>query len=381
MSSQSETNTYIIAQLQAGLTLQDIAGQLRAAGWPDATIQAAFEATRQQIALPQVAEQEQAAPAASTAPGMTTDSSPTSIDRQPTQLPPPIKRGRMKTGWLLFKQSLRIIKENPGLSRYVIMSLLWSIGVFVVLTAVAFFDTTHAHLFFYETANSYAMTLPGFALLALTGFLATLATYYYGVALSSHVLAIFRGAPGTYQQHIARAKQRFGTIAMYALIATIVGYLLRLLEERFKLVGWIISRILGALWSLATSFVLPVIADSAETSPQAIKHSVNLFKANWGETIVSRISLISFIVLLYILVGLPIAIILAIVLGSVIGVVGILIALGFYIVGIIVLGVLNALASNILNVCLYYYAQYQVIPPAFSPELLASVFVEKKRKK
>lgn len=72
---------------------------------------------------------------------------------------------------------------------------------------------------------------------------------------------------------------------------------------------------------------------------------------------------------------------LAILFGTLFGVIGILIALGLYVVGILILTVLGSLASNILNVCLYYYAQYKVIPPAFSPELLASVFIEKKKKK
>jgi hypothetical protein len=266
------------------------------------------------------------------------------------------------------------------------MSMAWSLGIFTAVMVIAIFDATHAQKLFYGTidstgSRSYSATLPGFLLLVVSSYMATVATYYYGVALSSHVLAIFRGAPSEYKQHIALARKRFTAIAVYALIATVVGYLLRLLEERFKLVGFIISRILGALWSLATSFVLPIIADSTESGPQSIKHSVSLFKANWGETIVSRISLIGFIVILYVVIGLPLVIFLAIVLGSTIGIVGMIIALAIYLIGAIILAVLNALASNILNVCLYYYAQYKVIPPAFSPELLASVFIEKKKKK
>jgi hypothetical protein len=47
----------------------------------------------------------------------------------------------------------------------------------------------------------------------------------------------------------------------------------------------------------------------------------------------------------------------------------------------VALSILISLATNILNVCLYYYAQYHAVPPAFDPALLASVFVEKKKKR
>lgn len=377
MNSTNDIHTYVLTQLQAGLTPEDIAGQLRAAGWPEDSIQTAFLSAQQQLSPTPLASSSSPTPTV-----MSTNIEQT----QQLQLPAPVKRGRMKTGWLLFKQSLRVIKDNPGLSRYVVMSMVWTLGIFAILIALMIFDATHAQKFFYEAIDSngeytYAASVTGLLVMAIAGFLATFATYYYGVALSAHSLAIFRGTPSAYSQNIALARKRLGAIAMYALIATVVGYLLRLLEERFKFIGWIIARLLGALWTLATSFVLPIIADSAESGPQAIKHSVGLFKATWGETIVSRISLTGLIALIYILVGIPLTIIIAIVFATIFGVVGIFIALGLYIIGILILSVLGSLASNILNVCLYYYAQYNVIPPAFSPELLASVFIEKKKKK
>lgn len=368
-----------MAQLQAGLTPQDIAGQLRAAGWTDELISAAFTAAREQL-TPTVT------PAPAPATVSSTDSpSHTQPAATAQQLPEPIKRGRLKTGWLLFKQSLGVIKTNPGLSRYVVMTMVWSIGIFGVFVAILILDSFNGHLLTTTSVNtdgttSHYATLPGLLIGAIVAFLGTFVTYFYGTALSSHVLAIFRGTTSTYQQHIAHAKTRIVAIATYALIATVVGYLLRLIEERFRLVGWIIARILGALWTLATSFVLPIIADSEESGPQSIKHSVGLFKKTWGETIVSRVSLTGLITIIYLFVGIPATIVLAILLSMLIGPFGFLAALIIYILGMIVLIALSSLASSILNVSLYYYAQYGVIPPSFSPELLASVFVPKKSK-
>ena len=362
-------NSYFSAQLHAGHTPQDITEQLRIAGWSDDQITAAFEQYKSQMTL-----------AASD--NATSDQEPAA----PAQLPTPVKRGKLKTGWLLFKQSLAVIKLNPGLSRYVVMTMLWSIGIFGVFTAVLIFDGMNSNYLITtyidaDGAEGFNPSLLGFVVFGVFGFIGTFTTYFYGAALSSHVLAIFRGKSSTYDQHIARAKTRIPAIAVYALISTVVGYILQLLEERLKFVGWIISRILGALWTLATSFVLPIIADSEESGTQSIKNSVSIFKKTWGETIVSRVSLGGLVGLIYILVAVPVTIGLALGLGSFMGVAGLFIALGVFMLGTIILSVLGSLATGILNVSLYYYAQYGLIPPSFSPELLAGVFVAKKAKK
>lgn len=358
MNNSPDINDYVILQLQAGLTVQDISAQLAAAGWPNEAIQAAFAAAGQQLATP------------------TPD----------VQLPEPVKRGRLKTGWLLLKQSLSVIKQNPGLSRYMIMSMVFSLGLTIILAAVFIFDFLNSQTLItsdvsVDGESSFMPTLAGLVVIIVSGFLGTFVTYYYAAALSSHVLGIFRGTPGDYRSHIGVARTKLPAIASYALIATVVGYLLRLLEERFQWIGLIVSKILGALWTLATSFVLPIIADGNESGPAAIKRSVSLFKANWGETIVSRVSLIGLVTLVYLLISIPLLLIVIISSASVIGVIGIIIVIALFILGIVVLSIVGALAENILNVSLYYYAQYRAIPPAFSPDLLASVFVQKKKKK
>lgn len=367
MTTSPDINTYVITQLQAGLTPEDITVQLTAAGWTNDAIQATFAAASQQL---------HATTIAATAP------QPDST----AQLPPPIKRGRMKTGWLLFKQSLAVIKHNPALVRYMVMSMLLSLALVAIMMTIFIVDFLNGQTLISagidtDGRSDFFPTLAGIGVGVIFGFVGTVIAYYYATALSSHVLGIFRGTPGTYAQHISVARAKLPAIIAYAAIATAVGYLLRLLEERFRWVGWIISKILGALWTLATSFVLPIIADSDDNGPAAIKRSVALFKTTWGETIASRVSLTGLVILLYLLIATPLAFILSFVMMPILGVIGALIVIALYIIGIVILSVLGALAENILNACLYYYAQYGAIPPAYSPELLASVFIDKKKKK
>ena len=90
-----ELATYIKAQLQSGVSAYTIAAQLRTANWQEAHISAGFEEAQLQMAPTPVV-------------------SPISNEGSPQQqLPPPLQQGRMKTGWMLFKQSFSIIKTPP----------------------------------------------------------------------------------------------------------------------------------------------------------------------------------------------------------------------------------------------------------------------------
>lgn len=410
---QNAAYTYIISQLKSGLTPDDIAAQLRQVGWDDATIQEAFVQAQTQIAPTPVApvpapqqppaNQAQAAaqpdaqaaavqakpePIAESLPPVTAEAQGAPI-AQPAarqELPAPITRSRMKTGWLLFKQSLATLKHYPGLWRYLLMTMLWVSITYTIFIVIAVIDLFNSQVLFYDavqfdgTTDIFATPLGAIFSIAIV-YLTTFLTYYYGVGLSSHVLGIFKGDTKTYAEHMGVARKKIVAIAVYALIATVVGYLLRMLEQRFKFVGALVSRVLGAVWALATSFVLPVIADGDESGGRAVGHSAQLFKKTWGETITSRITLGGVVVLLYFVIAMPLTIALGIGLTAAIGVLGVFIATAFFILGVLAIGALLSLATSILNTSLYYYAQHGIIPPTYSPELLASVFYDKKAKK
>ena len=392
----SQISQYILSQIKSGLAPEDITAQLRGAGWQEADIVAGFEQAQAQIAPPPVQapavdtptqptpQQFADQPAMSTQPNEPVATDVNSPASQPArqQLPPPIKRGRMKTGWLLFKQSLAIIKTNPALWRYMVMSMLVTFLFIILIIAITVIDMFTTNLIAVPGADdTYDVTLLGYALGVLATITMTSVTFYYATALSSHVLSIFRGEQTQYAQHIKAARSKLPAIITFAIITVIIGYILRTLEQRFRLVGWIISKIIGILWALATTFVISIIADSEASAPTSIKQSIALFKENWAETITSRVTLGGALFLVYFLVMIPVTFVLFMVFGALFGSVGLFIAAAIFIVGVVVLSILETLATNILNVCLYYYAKYGIIPPSFSPELLASVFVDKKKKK
>lgn len=389
-NTKNQLTTYIVKQLQSGLTPDDIAGQLRGAGWREENIQEGFSSAHE-ILQPTPAE----APSSQISPGEPPNS-PESEGAQPQPdtevqqvqavLPAPIQRGKLKTGWLLFKQSLSILRTYPGLMKYPAISIAISlvltgliIGLFVY-DAVSNTNALSTEYINYQGERDREATVPGM-LLGLTFYLLTaFVTYFYATALSAHVLSIFRGEAGATSTFIRTARSKSGAIAVYSLIDVTIGLLLRFIAERFKLLGWIVSKILGALWSLATTFTVPIIADTSDNGLAAVKRSLSLFKANWGETIVGRVSMGGLALLAYLAVFLPLMFLLFILLGGLLQEIGILIAFAIFFIGIIAFVTVEIAATHILNTALYYFAQYKVIPPSFDPELLASVFVQKKKK-
>lgn len=365
---------YILTQLQSGMSSADITTQLHTSGWNEADITNGFAAAQTGITPTPIST--------GTAPAFQPEGGMNATTQPPQSLPEPIKRGRIMTGWLLFKQSFSIIKRNPGLYRYAVMSMTVSLVIIILLSILFIVDYNNSQTFVQLGIDSegdevFMPTGAGFALSIVAGFIITLAAHYYATALSIHLLSVFRGQATTYQVATAAARKKFGAIAVYSLITLTVGYILNLIEERFKLVGVIVSRLLGAVWALATSFVIPTIADTDKSGVASLKNSVALFKKTWGETITSRVTLGA----LLFIIALVVTIILMFVLMAMVGVVGLFIGIALMIFVFIILGVLESLATSVLNTALYYYAQYGAIPPSFKPELLASVFYGKKSKK
>lgn len=369
MNQDHPLKEYIFTQLQSGMSPQDITVQLRNSGWSETDINAGFAATQAEIA-----------PTPADAAPVFKPEDSTHTAAQP--LPEPIKRGRIMTGWLLFKQSFSIIKNNPGLYRYVIMSMVISLIIIILLSTLFIVDYNNSQIFIqlrvdWEGDETFTLTISGFIVSLAAGFILTLVAHYYTTALSVHLLSIFRGQAITYQAATATARKKFGAIAVYSLITLTVGYILNLIEERFKFIGVIVSRILGAVWALATSFVIPTIADTDKGGVDSLKNSVALFKKTWGETITSRVTLSALLFIIAFIASFVFIIILAVTAG----VIGLLIGIVLMIFTFIIIGVLESLATSVLNTALYYYAQYGTIPPSFKPELLSSVFYNKKTKR
>ncbi|MEP7309084.1 MAG: DUF6159 family protein [Acidobacteriota bacterium] len=205
-------------------------------------------------------------------------------------------------------------------------------------------------------------------------FLMYVVTYAVGIFFQAAVVAgatdRMNGGDPTLASALAAAGRRFGPILLWAVVAATVGMALRAIQDRVGFVGKIIAGLIGAVWSLATFFVVPVLVLEDRSIGESFTRSLGVFKKTWGETVVGESSLgaaaICAWVTLVAIVGL---------LSYVIGVV----AVAVFLVGAICLMVFFSALQGVYVASLYRYATQGLAPPGFDGTLLDRAFVPKKR--
>jgi hypothetical protein len=205
-------------------------------------------------------------------------------------------------------------------------------------------------------------------------FVMYVVTYAIGIFFQAAVVAgateRMRGGDPTVGSALAAAGRRIGPILLWAVVAATVGMLLRAIQDRLGFIGRIVVGLIGAAWSLATMFVVPVLVLEERSIRGSFDRSVNVFKQMWGESMAGGITIgaaaLCAWVTLVALTGL---------LAYVIGVV----AIAFMAVGAILLMIFFSAIQGIYLASLYRYATEGQIAPGFDKALLDQAFVPKAR--
>src|SRR2546427_11617517 len=114
---------------------------------------------------------------------------------------------------------------------------------------------------------------------------------FFNVALVGVANSRLMGGSWTFRDGLELAWARKGTILQWAFVAATVGVILRTLEERMGLIGRLIMRIIGGVWTLACYFVVPVLAFEDLIPIAAWKRASKLFRATSGEKVIGGFSL------------------------------------------------------------------------------------------
>jgi hypothetical protein len=189
--------------------------------------------------------------------------------------------GRIGRSFELVGQSYRILMKDKELMVLPLIS-----GVFIVVAVAAMavgfgFDASHL------PQRGPAVYIPGFVFYVVT--------YTIGIFFQAAVVAgateRMRGGDPTVGSALAAAARRIGPILMWAIVAATVGMVLRAIHNRVGFLGKIIATLLGAAWSLATFFVVPVLVLEDRSMPESFKRSVSVLRDTWGETLVGGTTL------------------------------------------------------------------------------------------
>ena len=135
-------------------------------------------------------------------------------------------------------------------------------------------------------------------------FLFYLATYsiaiFFNVALVSIASNRLAGGRATLNNGLQVAWTRKWRILQWALLAATVGMLLKMIEGRLKFLGRMIVGIIGFVWTLASFFVIPLLAAEDMGPVEALYKSAEIFRDTWGEEVTGGFSfgLIFFLLML-----------------------------------------------------------------------------------
>jgi hypothetical protein len=187
---------------------------------------------------------------------------------------------RLSNGWQLALNSFAVLKANRQLIIFPVLSaiaMLLAIGSFVVaMFASAGWD---AELLKEQSA------VANYTILFLYYLVNYFIVVFFNTALVHCTHLYFNGEQPTVAKGLRFALTRIGAIFSWAIFAATVGTILRAIQDKVGTLGKIITGLIGIVWSVATFFVVPVIAYENLGPIAAFKRSTSLMKEKWGESI------------------------------------------------------------------------------------------------
>ena len=185
---------------------------------------------------------------------------------------------RLSNGWDIALNSFKVLKENRQLILFPLLSglsMILVIGSFATAVfALSGWDTDTVRE--QSRVASYLIT---FAYYLVNYFVIV----FFNTALVHCTHLYFNGEEPTVREGLRFAVSRIGTILSWAVFAATVGTILRVLQDSFGSIGKFVTGLIGIVWSIATFFVVPVIAYENVGPLEAFRRSATLVKEKWGE--------------------------------------------------------------------------------------------------
>jgi Family of unknown function (DUF6159) len=303
---------------------------------------------------------------------------------------------KLQRSWQLFRRSVSVIRENPKLLIFPVMTglLTTAIALFflapvgLVLVAphwiagtrvraladsIGFLRFPQGGTFNFQVQPLGSAILGGIYLLNM--FLATLSS----VAFNHQIMEALSGQPVSIRRGIEAACARWKSVLLWSLLAGVVGLVIRALEERLAFVGRLVARLIGLAWSVAAIFAIPILArDQAVSNPFAVlSKSATTNKRTWGEMLAGYVGmggtnvLVVWLSILFWAANGTAAYLLS-------NLWLLLIAGVIWLLALIVYGYVASIASRVYLCALYLYASEGVVPGHYDAPMMSMGWKMKK---
>jgi hypothetical protein len=277
---------------------------------------------------------------------------------------------RWARGWELTKTSWSVVKADRSLIAFPVIS-----GIAALICALVFFGAGAGLM------SSKSLEIVGIVVIVIGLYLLIVISVFCGVALTACAARSLEGHDTTVGEGFAAARERLDVIFAWAGVQLVIGALISIVQSLLREAGGgIIAAIFGGLanlaWTVATFFVIPVIALEGLGPREAIKRSSAVLRQHWGEGVTGSFAIGGIVFLLGflpagLLIGLGI-----VVANSSAAAAGVLIVLG--IVGLIVAGLLQTTIMAVFRVALFRYATQNLVLGGFQQTELEAAFAPKK---
>ncbi|MFB6283893.1 MAG: DUF6159 family protein [Halobacteria archaeon] len=271
---------------------------------------------------------------------------------------------RIKKGWQIGKRSLGVVKEYPKL---VILPIISGIAT-IIFMAVLLGGLAAGEIFLANggsvgSAAQSVQNMPDYVMYVVLFFVylgTTFIATFFNVSLVFCAGQAFEGKDPSITKGFGMAFTRIGQILVWSIVAAIVGVIIRVVQEESDLAGNIAAMLFGAAWSIATYFVVPVIAYENPGAFSMFKESANTFRRRWGSTVGSWAYVGTFAAV-FVLVSIIIAVVSGALLMPSLGILGILVAVVIAAVGLII----GTTIKSISKAGLYVYTKSDELPEQF----------------
>lgn len=266
--------------------------------------------------------------------------------------------GRLKTGWALAMDSLRILRRDPELATFPLVA-----GIAGLVYLVVFLGGVGL-LGGGGLVGDGGIAL--YAVLFVLYFGSTFIASFFTAGLMHETREAFEGREPSFRGGLRAAWRNVGTLLAWAAVAATVGVVIRFIERqgRNNIAARLFAGLFSVAWSILTYFVVPVIVFEDVGIKEALTRSGQTFKETWGETAAAGFG-VGLVTILFLVLGFVVGAVLFLValsLGSVLGVVG---ALAAGAVVVLLAYLAGVTLGGIARTALYVYATEGKKPSEF----------------
>jgi hypothetical protein len=263
-------------------------------------------------------------------------------------------------------KSFALIERQRRLLLFPVISILLTVVAAIIIFAPA-----------YEWWTASGGDWPWIAGFAVGMWALNTINTFFGVAFIACAHRALAGETWEMSDGWRTARAKLGAIIAWSFVSTLVGLLLQALERvRGGFLVNVIARwVIGAAWSLATFFIVPVLALEGVGPVEAARRSVQVVRKRWGEGVVGATAIGGiFTIVFFSAVTFGVIGFATLTTAPYVGIPFIIAAVGVFAVGMVV----NSAVGQLFRLVLYEYAATGEAMGPFQPSELNAAFRQKR---